>query len=774
MIRLTLNAHSEPEIHLFNKPEILIGSGAVSDVDLAFSDLDLQPVHLKIVEQNGFYVIHNLHNDPFVSLNGHPFGRKLLNNGDVILIRDFELLFEHLPETSFNDHEWYSNSDTPSPKKTTRPSDAPSTIIDMDLPFDSEIEALNDEEWSLAEIESYIEQESKKVKPAPSRARPQTLQQRKNPKSLKDAYLKDLDEDSSHPSKFKDLENVNHNGGWKKIAVLLVSLLILASLATLALYLQFNNDGEREEIKVAQSVADVAMALTRSQVYRLKPPNQNWADVEFLKTNLREIIPSTYSYASEIDSQGQFRHFPYTLRIYTNSDLSHFLLIAQPSPSVFQWLIPKPVILLESHSMELRAINDVRHLNRYLATAEPMEESSGKEIAMLVKQGDLIPLASLGQDFVAPTRLAELKPGAENLVCNAPRYYKLGLSLSQKALILSSTKGSSQEVISFKQDVASFSRIGDVVLYDHKGKESSTKTREWMMTFAPTQKILFGYLSIDEQGKINSATILEDDTPSNSSENGDIIAENEQVIPLEDTRDAKTEYSSDENHPIYINLHALAKSREKALKPYELNIIKLLDEQTHNPIGNFQEYLDGAIAQYLEEDSKQKAVIKENLNGLYDRYCELPLDKFVTYVQKAGLEPLIQQQNEETFSLSDESCIRNLETMLTYISNAKTLEELENFLHIATSWLSFDYIKDAKEMKKYQIHLRNEVLQKLELFLLSPNKHLAFTLLDLKTKETLDHILGYERIVKPDEKEYFMDEFNRLIKNDNVISEKSH
>src|SRR4051812_45828987 len=100
MIRLTLNAKSEPETHVFNKSLILIGSASLPEVDISLPQLDLQPLHLKIVEQNGFFVLINITNDPFISLNGHPLSKKLLNTGDVILIHDKEILFENLKDFS--------------------------------------------------------------------------------------------------------------------------------------------------------------------------------------------------------------------------------------------------------------------------------------------------------------------------------------------------------------------------------------------------------------------------------------------------------------------------------------------------------------------------------------------------------------------------------------------------------------------------------------------------------------------------------------------------
>ncbi len=140
------------------------------------------------------------------------------------------------------------------------------------------------------------------------------------------------------------------------------------------------------------------MALVHAQLNHLKPHNHNWFDVDFLKNNLKAILPDSSSYASQIDAQGQFNCCPYTLRTYTNCDLSHFLLIAQPGPNLLNWLIPQSLIIVDSSLMELRVLKDAKSLNRLLANSDPLDGMSGKEITSLIKQGSLIRLTTLASE----------------------------------------------------------------------------------------------------------------------------------------------------------------------------------------------------------------------------------------------------------------------------------------------------------------------------------------------------------------------------------------
>lgn len=135
MIRLTLNAHSDSEIHLFNKSTILIGTDA-PHVDLVLPGSDIQPIHLKIVEQKGLYHLINLANDPFVSVNGHPFGKKLLNSGDNIILSQTTLLFETLGTPINNECEQENGKDsTPTSEDQNQNSDASALITSIAPPL---------------------------------------------------------------------------------------------------------------------------------------------------------------------------------------------------------------------------------------------------------------------------------------------------------------------------------------------------------------------------------------------------------------------------------------------------------------------------------------------------------------------------------------------------------------------------------------------------------------------------------------------------------------
>lgn len=793
MIRLTLNAQSDPEFHLFNKSTILLGSDS-SLVDLILPDSDIEPIHLKITEQNGFLILSNEANDPFVSVNGHPFGKKLLSSGDIIMVHQTTILFEIL------------NSPPPQAMEVAKEEEKLSAILEnkirkqeatslqpaglpvaddglfasFTLPFEQEVEVLNEEELETDSLDHYLKelensQDVLKPQPNPIPPPPEAIvSEKKQAASLKDDYLRDL-EDDHHPAPSAHIEHVKDQShlylAWKWILFFIFSILIISGIAGTIIYFSVSDKTEAQETKAAQGVADIAMALTHAKLSSLKPHNQNWSDVEFLKNNLQAILPDIASYASQIDSQGQFNCCPYTLRVYTSTDLSHFLLIAQPAPNLLYWLIPQSMIIVDSHLMELHTLRDVRSLNRLLANPDPLDGVNGKEITNLVKQGGIIPLTSLttdagNADFTPPKNLAWILPGAENLLYNAPRYYRLGQNIVHKAIHLSTTKGTSQEVAALKQEVENFASLNHLILYSDQGKKSADLTRQGVTMFAPSDHLLFGYLLFNAQGKIHQVHLLkEEEAPKEPSLSGsndaDIIAfqppaemnANEDPI-IKNSENPLIE----RNHPVFIQLQALAIARENELKPLIAAIFNLVNQELASPRAQFQVEYQNLSHSYLMANAKHKKALKENIEALYQQYENIPIHQFLAYIQELHLEHLIQHEGQ-TLAVVDENCQQNMEALLTHIENSKSLAELNNIIHIATSWLNFDYIKDPQELIKYQNLLRNQLLEQLERCLLTQKTNI---LVRAEDKEVLQDILNQERLIKPEERDFFLEEFEEM------------
>ncbi len=94
MIELIITSSTPHKKFSFESTFVVIGS---SNADLTLPEPSLKPEHLKIFEEQGSFTVVNCANDPFVTLNGVPFGKRKLQNHDLIQIGKISIHFEGTP-----------------------------------------------------------------------------------------------------------------------------------------------------------------------------------------------------------------------------------------------------------------------------------------------------------------------------------------------------------------------------------------------------------------------------------------------------------------------------------------------------------------------------------------------------------------------------------------------------------------------------------------------------------------------------------------------------
>lgn len=449
---------------------------------------------------------------------------------------------------------------------------------------------------------------------------PSTEKQPPERKSLKDLYISEFDDENENWNQSKDKKQPPAPSkfaiNWKPIATGLLSLLVIFSVGLGAFYWSASGKSFEEEIHAAEAVADVTMALNFAQINHTLPQNQNWSDPEFLKNNLTAVLASEYQPLANVDSHGQFQNAPYILRIYTSSDLSHFLVIAQPSPSLFQWLIPKATIIVDSRYMELRKTNDLKILNRLLINTT-LDNSNNAEISALVNQGELIPLKTLaqkqaGQGFTPPKALAFIRNGAENLIYNAPRYYHFGESLTRRVLSLYEHESDSQEVSILKEEVEAFTKYPNIVLYSAGGIQVAAQAQRALATFLPQYKFIFAYLQFDSSGLMTSTHLLMDDGSAEyvafnkplSLIDNDSDDEEESAASSGSEKQVETETIPQEKNlgsPLDNLLVKLYEERQNTLKPLADEITLLLNSENKAAIPDFSAKLHSLQELYASQ-----------------------------------------------------------------------------------------------------------------------------------------------------------------------------
>lgn len=813
MIKLTLLFDSTTTVHSFNKTLVVIGSPDNPEADLHLPKSSIKPFHLKIQEQEGSFLLINTANDPFATLNRQAFGKKIIKSKDIIMVGGATIHFEGVASTvDSNQFEQNLSESLESLIESKRYSPSKTVTYkwdkDLELNTDSNSDWIEQEEADfdlLAEELELMEQrdiqlsnsESSNSELPPiheaiqaqgfvncveSSMKPSAFEQEK--KEPAEAVKRPLDSnfEQSRSKLVTDIKKQTSkipNNQWKYLLVAIFTIIILIVISLGIVYMKLIKKRELQETRAAEGVADVTMALTYAHINRIHPQAQNWSDPEFLKNNLTSILASDYVSLANIDSHGHFKNSPYILRIYTNSDLSHFLVVALPAPSVLQWLIPKNAIIVDSAAMELRKIQDLRSLNRLLVNPNTLEGSNGKEISAIVKQGILMPLSSIGekmhnQGFNPPKALALIRPGAENLIYNAPRYYQFGENYMKRAVnVAKAPEGAVHELARLQQDVGAVSKLTNMVLYSSQGIDGALQAQKALATFTPQTKFLSAYLQFNNSGEIVSSKLLMDSdrleaTTKTTAEvtlhslhpEWSKLTQNDNDIIAEATRQKRPEnLIVNEGHPLFSQFKALTEMRKAALEPSSAELVKLITRNTNEFSLTFSAEFNKTIRHYLETDQEARRRIVAAFKEIYKEYPSMPLAEVMPYLEATGLNDTIQEMLENE-KVENTAALQEISHGMKALAKARDFMVLQQTIDDMIGYLNLNYVNNPKVLIDYQNNLRNLSAKRLEYLLLSPLSPLTQQDFNEENRLRLSTILESIWMTDSDEYEFFMREFD--------------
>jgi hypothetical protein len=701
MIKLTVNPKSNPIVHTFQKKVVLIGTGSSTEIDLILDNLGSDIIQVKILDHKDYFLAINVANNPFIKINGHTFRKKILKNDDLLQIDHTPLIF---------------NVDQESVTKNLNEN---KFYISED--FDDE-----GENWNAA--------------------------------------------DNKNVSNASFYENTHSLTNWKLWIFILFSFFSFAVICSSVVYVKILERTERYEIKAAEGVADVAMALTYAQINHINPLTQNWSNPDFLKNNFAAIVPSDYSFLDNIDSHGEFNNCPYLLRIYTNNDFSTFLVVALPEPRLLQSIVPKKAIFVHSKTMELRKIEDLRALNRLLVNENTLDGVNGDEITNLLKHGTLIPLSVLSletksQGFSPPRALSLRRPGAENLIYNAPRYYQFSETYVRRALsLIKSNENATHELARLQQEMLQMSKLPNLVLYTADGIESAIQAEKAFATFIPFAKFLNAYVIFNSEGYISGSHLMmeEDSTRSHPllTHTNFLKDDTSEIAKLTPPSTNPIEVS-EEAHPLQLQLTALSASRSQSLQNIGNQINDLLLDEINAYHPEFSGKLADLAIQFQLQDIEEKEKITKTLTELYEDYSSLPLSELLAHTKTSGLEHIIAEiLSNRAVVLEVDLSEELVGAQLQMIKKAKNFEELHDSVYKAVDYLNLKFIPNLEVLIGYQNETKILVTQKLEEFLLAPSFKLPENEFHLTNRNILNHILEISWITDPYEASYYLSEFD--------------
>ena len=780
MIKLTDLSYTPPHVHTFETGPILIGSKQPSNSDSAYlclSDGSLQENHLQIILQNiagsREYLVVNLARDPFATLNKLPFGKQPLKNGDLIQVgsKILQVTIELEQKKSLKellDKEKVSGLEANEFHTLMKQVEEMSDPIGIP-PLEKTVPALS----------SSPAKKQQTLKNSPS-----------TQLSLKDYYLNESDEEQEihlqPPEEMsKDIEP-KHNPPWKAFLRLLIvgGSLFLAIFTTL--YVLVDKQTAKEELLASKGAADVAMALTYTQMKHIRPQNQNWSDPEFIKNNLTAVLASSYQAFADFDSHGQFLQCPYMLRIYTNSEISRFLVLAQPSPSLLQWLVPKGTIIIDSSTMEMRRITDLRSLNRLLVNNNMLDGAHAEEITALVQKGERIPLSSLvdhqkeNEGFIPPKALGFIDPAGENLIYNAPRYYCLGENLIKRSEELLNDNEGEEDAALLIQEIFALKKLSHLVLYSSGGVLSAIEAQKTLSTLAPKEKFLFAYLHLNSTGKIASSHILMDETIAEKALKGEIgsplLSLNDAVNdPLfqekgsgvnENTEKGENPVASNSrSDPLINKLSEITSLHQNTLQSVCNEMILLLKKQVKSSQHNFASEFLILQQKIFERIDELKADSLQKFKSLLEEYYLIPAANFVEMVKEADLEMEFEEflntlRNQKSY-LESELTERQILEGLQNIQSSGNWQEMEYSTDYAIKLLQFEHVPYIEPLVHYQQAMKVAVMDKLNEFFYSSHRALPDVQYLKHNRESLVRILQNAWIDDFTTAETYLNEFDK-------------
>ncbi len=657
MLRLIETSEGHSKNHLFQSDQVIIGDVQSQTVQLAFPGRGLKAEHIRIFKKDDEIYVINLANDPFVSLNGSPFYKKKFTPSDILKIKQIELTIakelEVTPQTA-----------PPSSLKSEKEAEVKPDLrlhTDPDLELQEELKKL--EELTPKPLTPHqdlerldIDEDEIVLLPV-KKAKADT----KTKRSLKDVdYLTE-----KTPFEKENRAYVTHRTHkpfryFRYISGFLALLVVFSMVIGIETYLRVSEKSELEELQAAESLSDIAMAITYAQLHHISPQKHNWSDPEFIQNNLLATLPTGSAPSLKLNSQGNFGDSSYILRVYTSNDLSRFLLVAHPAPSLIQWLIPKNSIVVDSQSMELRKISDLKTLNRLLNNLNTLDGVSVNQITEIVKKGDLIPLSLLARttqkaEFQPPKAVQFLRPGAENLIYNAPRYHSFSDQILKKAIHFSTLSTSSHELQMLKAELEVLKKLPHLILYSSGGIDTANEALQGLKEISPDTNFLMAYLKYDIDGKIRSSQIIIDHTEIKKSEEEKPYIAEAKIIPITPkTEPFPLPYELVQAQEVALNepevstwkksLEQLKEKREIALRPYkektEASLKKYLS--TDNP----EDLMEHTIALKEYEKAKRRENYKLQLSSqkLLDEYEELEIDELNDALEESALPTIVPKE----------------------------------------------------------------------------------------------------------------------------------
>lgn len=739
----------EPHVRYFKGQRIVIGAGSNDLSDLSLPEMEWEAEHLVFTQDaQGIWAI-NQANDPFVLLDNRPFSRRRLEKGHSypFTLRGLSLLCRVLV-----------SDETPGNPPVVEGAEDDLLALLQEV-----------EQFPVTQSVAKKQDKSSLPKPLPSFSLPKqplpnipstpTLPIISPTSTPLNASVFSAPQPGEPPVKLPEEKVLEKDRAasmaWKLVLASGATIFLLVAVFSLTVYGAFAETNTQAEFLVAQDVADVAMALVHARMHPDKQKIYNLADPDFLRGHLSELLGDAFPINLEMTPQGHLKNTAYLLRLYTNQDISQFVIVAQPEPSLWYWLIQPHTIFLDSTTMQLHKTQDVRMVNRILAQSNLFQSGQLAPLAPLFVKSRLIPLRTLGyeldrKEFTPPKELKKLRSGAENRVYNAPRYHRLGEPLFKMLTELKFF--SAPDHAAFLENLHAFSSFQDMVIYTTESLQTAQKAIKALKTHVPDKHFLVAHMKLDHGNQNLIASHLVEQLPETSP------------LDLPEIADA-------EKHPLQIKFEELAQARKQAIEPLTQEMLAQITSHIQKPSENFYETMSDLLQRCKKVDGPSCEQLRHALAHFYLEYVikepRVAFTEFAAYTESAGLMAYLPTENMRALTSIETSDVNiDLSPWTNKIKEATTLHALDRSLLMADEWLLDQSISDPEQRLSYTLNLKKTAKLSLEQLLLNSKTSLA---LQERQRPILLHLVDTLLSVPPHEREIYLKEFERHLQKDKPI-----
>jgi hypothetical protein len=482
------------------------------------------------------------------------------------------------------------------------------------------------------------------------------------------------------------------------------------------------------------------------------------------------------------------------LRVYTSNDLSHFLLLAQPEPNLWQWLISRETVLLDSATMQLHRLTDLRALNRLLANTKPLEGSNALEISHLVSQAPLIRLATLAtetghREFFPPKGLQKLSPGGDTRIYNAPRYYLFSQRLTAAIgahLRDETMEGAEERSAELRKQVVEFDKLPQFVFFTTEEEPLLGATYRQIEGWVPDQQALLAQVMLDGDGKrILTSYVFGHQFFELGEEDASGALAARRAMFSSATSDRNAIGTDIPSIPVSevlgreLNI-AVQHRRQVLEQPYHA-LRTLLENFLQAPQEHFMRDAT-QLLQQLENidlgeqvDIRQAVVDSYRVNVLENE--SLSHGDFVVAAKEAGVAPYIPIEFLRVEQTDDgaapvfvqaeqpvsEYTLKDFSDVLNRIQHAEDVAGLGEAVNEANVILADLPVEDTDKLRMLRNKFRLQLAHRLEQLLLGPMSPLPVSSINDRGRAQLSSLLVSAGIDDEEQREYYLQEFDRLI-----------